>query len=208
MRALTNTLRMGLWRSLQGSKPWAITLGAMAASTYVQETVIAAAGVVLAASQLLQGFDLVTVIAFVAGTYIVWFAGLLKNLEANWALLEATGTSTNVLSKAAYELVKRRTRSARARKVAAAAGYACTEIGKEVPYYLGAFGAAVVSDSISANDALVFLGGANLGAAAYEYGLAGLTRAILRNKGAAGRRQGRGEAAVWQPPSNDGPMMR
>ena len=50
----------------------------MAASTYVQETVIAAAGVVLAASQLLQGFDLVTVIAFVAGTYIVWFAGLLK----------------------------------------------------------------------------------------------------------------------------------
>jgi hypothetical protein len=37
-----------------------------------------------------------------------------------------------------------------------------------------------VSDSVSSNDALIFLGAANLGAAAYEYGLAHLTRALLR----------------------------
>jgi hypothetical protein len=54
-----------------------------------------------------------------------------------------------------------------------------TEVAKEVPYYAGAFGAALVTDSVSANDALVFLGGANLGAAAYEYGLARLTRGVL-----------------------------
>jgi hypothetical protein len=33
---------------------------------------------------------------------------------------------------------------------------------------------------VSSNDALIFLGGANLGAAAYEYGLARATRALLR----------------------------
>lgn len=184
MRTLANKLRMGLCDSLHGAKPWAITLAATVASTYVQEMIITAAGVALAASHLLRDFDLATAIVFVAGTYIAWIAGLLKNIEANWTLLETTGTSTNALSKAAYDLVKSRIGTVRARKIAAAAGYACTEIGKEIPYYVGAFGAAVLSDSISANDALIFLGGANLGAAAYEYGLAGLTRAILQNKDA------------------------
>jgi hypothetical protein len=100
------------------------------------------------------------------------------NLRANQALLERTGTSTNALSKAAYDLVGRRWESARA--VAAAAGYVVTEIAKEIPYYAGAFGAAVLTDTISSNDALIFLAGANLGAAAYEYGLARVTRAFLR----------------------------
>jgi hypothetical protein len=53
------------------------------------------------------------------------------------------------------------------------------ELAKEAPYYAGAFGAAIAADSVSANDALIFLGGANLGAALYEYGLARLTRAFL-----------------------------
>ena len=42
------------------------------------------------------------------------------------------------------------------------------------------FGTAVVTDSVSANDAIVFLAGANLGAAFYEYGLARLTLVFLR----------------------------
>ena len=179
-----NKFRTALSGRSQRAKPWAITLAATAASTYVQEVVITAAGIMLAASHLLQGFDLITTVVFVAGTYIAWIAGLVRNLEANWALLEATGTSTNALSKAAYDLVKSRSATVRARKVAAATGYACTEIGKEVPYYVGAFGAAFLSDLISANDALIFLGGANLGAAAYEYGLARLTTAILQKKAA------------------------
>jgi hypothetical protein len=37
-----------------------------------------------------------------------------------------------------------------------------------------------VSDAVSAADAIVFLGGTNLGAALYEYGLARATRAFLR----------------------------
>ena len=38
----------------------------------------------------------------------------------------------------------------------------------------------MLTDSVSSNDALIFLAGANLGAAVYEYGLARLTRAFLR----------------------------
>ena len=104
---------------------------------------------------------------------------------ANWVLLEDTGTSTNVLSKAAYDLVKVRTRSGRACKIAAAAGYVGTELAKEAPYYVGAFGVALLTDSVSTNDALIFLGGANLGAAAYEYGLARTTCDLFCTAGAA-----------------------
>jgi hypothetical protein len=90
------------------------------------------------------------------------------------------GTSTNALSKAGYDLAGLGTTSVRARRIAAAAGYVGTELVKEAPYYAGAFGAAFVSDSLSSNGAIVFLAGANLGAAAYEYGLGRLTRTVLR----------------------------
>ena len=79
--------------------------------------------------------------------------------KPHWALLEDTGTSINVLSKVAYDLVKLRTRSVRARGIAATVGYVGTEAAKEAPYYAGAFGAALLSNSISSNDALIFLGG-------------------------------------------------
>ena len=88
--------------------------------------------------------------------------------------------SSNVLSKAAFDLARVRGWGARARRVAAGGGYVVTELAKEAPYYAGAFGAALVSDSVSSNDALIFLAGANLGAAGYEYGLALVTRAFLR----------------------------
>jgi hypothetical protein len=131
------------------------------------------------ASHLLQGTDQVLLLAFLAVTYVAWGAGLRVNLRANWALLEETGTSTNAFSKAGYELTKLRHRSLRARRIAAGAGYVGTELVKEAPYYAGAFGAALVSDSISSQDALIFLGGTNLGAAVYEYALGRGTRALL-----------------------------
>ena len=65
------------------------------------------------------------------------------------------------------------------RRLAASSGYVATELAKEVPYYAGAFGLAAVSDSVSSNDALVFLVGSGFAAAAYEYGLALLTRSAL-----------------------------
>jgi hypothetical protein len=70
-------------------------------------------------------------------------------------------------------------RSASPSSAAAGAGYVATELAKEAPYYAGTFGAAVLTDAVSSTEALIFLAGANLGAAAYEYGLARLTRGFL-----------------------------
>ncbi len=162
------------------AKQWAITLVATVASTYTLDAVATASGVLLAASALLAGADHRLVIVFLAATYVIWAAGLRANLRANWTLLEETGTSTNALSKAGHDLL--RSRGRRARRLASAVGYVGTELAKEVPYYTGAFGAAVLSDSVSSTDALIFLGGANLGAAAYEYGLAGITGTFLRRR--------------------------
>jgi hypothetical protein len=39
----------------------------------------------------------------------------------------------------------------------------------------------LVSDAVSAGGAIIFLAGTNLGAAAYEYGLARATRVFLRH---------------------------
>ena len=164
--------------------PWAITVAATAASTYALDALATAAGVLLVASQALDGLEQWHLLVLVAASYLVWGAGLRVSLSANWSLLEQTGASTNVLSKAAHALT--RTRTARVRRLASSCGYLATELAKEVPYYAGAFGAAVglaaVSDSVSTNDALVFLVGSGFGAAAYEYGLARLTHSLLRRR--------------------------
>ena len=102
---------------------WALTLAATAASTYALDAVATAAGILVVASHILRGLDHGYVLLFLASTYIAWGMGLRANLAANWALLEETGTSVNALSKAAYDLVKLRTGSVRARRLAAAIGY-------------------------------------------------------------------------------------
>ena len=139
--------------------------------------------------------------AFLAATYVVWGAGLRVNLAANWALLEQTGTSTSALSKAAYDLAGLGRCSERARRLASQAGYVATELVKEIPYYAGAFGAALFSDSVSSNDALVFLAGTNLGAAAYEYALGRLTRTFLRLRLGSARAAPEGRPAQLRVPS-------
>jgi hypothetical protein len=161
---------------------WAVTLSATAVSTYALDAVATAAGVALAASQLLHGLDHTVVLVFLASTYVAWGAGLRVNLAANARLLERTGTSTNALSKAAYDLVRRRTASLRARRIAAAAGYVATELAKEAPYYAGAFGAMLVSDSVDGKDALIFLAGTNIGAALYEYTVAKLATTYVTRR--------------------------
>jgi hypothetical protein len=102
--------------------------------------------------------------------------------EGEPQLLEEVGTSSNALSKAAYDVVSSRTETVRPRRVAAAAGYVGTELAKEVPYSAAALGAAFVSDTITSHDALVFLAGTNLGAAVYEYGLGRVTRVYLQRR--------------------------
>ncbi len=167
---------------LSRPKQWALTCAATAVSTYALDAVATAAGILLVATQLLREIDQVSVLFFLASTYVAWGMGVSVTLKANWALLEATGTSTNAPSKALYDLAKLRSKSIRAWRTAAAVGYVGTEIAKETPYYAGAFGAVLLTDRVSATDALIFLGGANLGAAVYEYGLAYLTQAFLHRK--------------------------
>jgi hypothetical protein len=189
-------------RRLARTKRWAVTLTATVASTYLLDAVATAAGVALAASQLLRGLDHWAVVAFLAATYVVWAAGLRVNLAANWALLEETGTSTSALSKAAYDLAGYGRRGVRVRRLASQVGYVATELVKEIPYYAGAFGAALLTDTVSSNDALVFLAGANLGAAAYEYALGRLTRVFLRMRHGSARAAPEGRPAQLRSPSS------
>ncbi len=155
------------------------------ASTLALDAVATAGGLALTASGLLNGFGHGILLAVLAITYVIWAAGMRVNLQANAALLARTGTSTSVLSKVAHDAARRAGAGLRARRLAASAGYVATELAKEAPYYAGAFGATVATDSVSSADALVFLAGTNCAAAAYEYGLARATRALLRRRAAA-----------------------
>ena len=161
-------------------RSWALTLTATAASTYVLDAFAIAVGALLAASGALAGIDGPPLLSLLAATYVIWGAGMRVNLAANWSLLTRTGASTNALSKAAHDIARARGAGPHARRLAASSGYVLTELAKEVPYYASASGAALVSDTVSAADAIVFLAGTNLGAALYEYGLAVATRAYLR----------------------------
>src|SRR6478735_3749387 len=162
------------------STTWWVSIGATVVSTYALDLVATGAGLLAAATMLLDGLEAPWLLAVLVASYVAWFAGLRTNLGANARLLAATGTSTNVLSKAAYELAGRR--GPRARRWAASAGYVVTELAKEVPYYVGAFGAALVADPVDAADAVAFLVGANLGAAAYEYVLGRGTHAFVEHR--------------------------
>ncbi|GIF68786.1 hypothetical protein Ais01nite_68210 [Asanoa ishikariensis] len=161
---------------------WTVSAAATVASTYALDAFAAAAGALVVMSGVLAGLSHGWVVVVLVGSYVLWALGLRTNLRANGALLAATGTSTNVLSKAAYDLTRRFARSERAPRVAAAVGYAGTEVIKELPYYAAAFGAAAATEAITGADALVFLAGANLGAAVYEYGLGRLTSWFLRRR--------------------------
>src|SRR3954453_2756082 len=161
---------------------WAVSLAATAASTYALDSCSAAAGIALVASGLLGAFDHPWLVTFLVLSYGAWGLGLRVNVRANGMLLAATGISTNVLSKAAYDVTRRRTSNPRAPRLAAAVGYIGTEVALEVPYYAAAFGAAALTDSITSAEAVVFLGGANLGAALYVYGLGRLTSVFLQRR--------------------------
>jgi hypothetical protein len=161
-------------------RAWTVTLVATVASTYALDAFATAVGGALAASGLLGGLGPAALLGVLAGSYLLWLAGLRANLTANWSLLTTTGVSTNVVSKVAYDIALARHAGPRAQRVAASGGYLLTEAAKEVPYYAGAFGASLLSSAVSTSSALVFLAGTNLGAAVYEYGAARATRAFLR----------------------------
>ena len=183
----------------RGRRAWLVTLLATAASTYVLDGFAIAAGALLAASGLLAGIDRSLLLVLLVATYVLWAAGMRANLAANWSLLESTGASTNALSKAAHDIARARAAGPRTRRHAASAGYVLTELAKEVPYYASASGAVLVSDAVSAGDAIVFLAGANLGAALYEYGLARASRAFLRRRVASPGHEKQAERGASAP---------
>jgi hypothetical protein len=159
---------------------WVVTVLATAASTYALDAFAIVVGTALAASGFLAGLDRSLLLAFLAATYVLWGAGMRANLAANWHLLARTGTSTNAVSKAAHDMARARGAGPRLRRRAASAGYVVCELAKEVPYYASASGAALLSDAVSTGDAIVFLAGTNVGAAVYEYAVAGATQTFLR----------------------------
>ncbi|MEQ1951221.1 guanitoxin biosynthesis pre-guanitoxin forming N-methyltransferase GntF [Mesorhizobium sp. CN2-181] len=161
------------------TKRWLVSGLATVASTYTLDAIATVTGMALLLTGALAGASHSQLIAFLALTYLIWAAGLRVNLAANWRLICETGTSSSLLSKAAHDLVAMRSESPLMRRIAADAGYVCFELAKEAPYYVGAFSAAILNDTISSNDAIIFLRGANLGAAAYEYGLARFVKAVF-----------------------------
>ena len=163
-----------------GARRWTATLAASAATTYALDFVATSAGVLVVTSGLLSGMDQGMALLLLLASYVAWGAGLWAILRVNWDLIQHTGASTNLLSKAAHDIAARWTSNTRWRRVATDAGYITTEVAKEAPYYLGAAGAALFTDSISAVDAIVFLAGANVGAAAYEFALARGMRFFVR----------------------------
>jgi len=176
---------------------WYTTVAATVVSTCALDLVATVSGAVLAASPVFDGMSHAVAIGFLAATYLLWFAALRLNLVANWHLLEQTGTSTNLPSKAMFELARRRSSSPHLPRVASAAAYLATEMAKEAPYYAGAFGTALLSDTVDSTDALVFLAGTNIGASVYEYGVARLSYTFL------GRRFR--EGGPHPPPSQPAP---
>ena len=153
-----------------------ITAAATAASALALDVIASAVGVLLVATHVLDDASLAVLLAVLAATYGLWAAGLRANVVANGQLLEATGTSTNALSKLLFDAAWRRAWSPRAARAASAAGYVTLEAAKEIPYYAGAFGSALLTDHVDAAEAIIFLAGTNVGAAVYEIGLAHLTR--------------------------------
>lgn len=179
---------MSLWDSQRtdfGALPgplrrWGITLSATLASTYALDAIATICGLGMAMLPFAQSAGFGAALAFLLVSYLAWGLGLSVNLRANRLLLAVTGTSTNALSKLLYDLAGRRHLGGRWQGLSADIGYVGMEIAKEAPYYLGATGAALATETISASDAMIFLGGANFGAALYEYGLARLVRRMIK----------------------------
>jgi hypothetical protein len=173
-------------RARAGRRTWLVSVVATVVSTYALDLIATAAGVALVATGAVAGLGHRWLLVLLVASYAAWGLGMRANVRANSALLVTTGMSTNVVSKAAYDMAGRLTGSARAHRWAAATGYVGTEAVKEAPYYLGAFGVAAVSAPITSDEALIFLAGANLGAMLYEYGVARLTNGFLRRRAKSG----------------------
>jgi hypothetical protein len=162
---------------------WGVTLAAAATSFATLDLVATAGGITLASSGVFEGQARMVVYGLLAVSYVVWAAGMRVNLRANADLLTTTGTSTNVFSKFLFDRAKARSASPRACGAAASIGYVGMQLVIEMPYYIGAFGAAAASDMIDSTDALIFVAGSNVAAAGYEFVIGRLTQSFVIRRG-------------------------
>lgn len=173
---------MTLKRMSRIASQWGITVSANVGSVYLLDAIASAFGISfvafleLVAPSVLDA-PMTYIILFLIATYAAWGYSLSKNLKANIDLLETTGTSTNMLSKVLYDIAG--ATKPKIRKLAANTGYVAIELAKEIPYYVLAFGAAAASQDVTVKMSILFLAGANIGAAVYEYVLAVSTIFIL-----------------------------
>ena len=167
-------------RAFSGARRWITTAAASLVTAYALDLFATSLGLLVVASGLLSGIGYVEALLLLLASYVFWGSGLWAVIKANWALLQRTGACTNILAKAGHDLAVRLGWSLRWRKMAAYAGNVATELWKEAPYYIGAGGFALFTDSVSAIDAIVFLAGANTGAAIYGFALARGLRYLLR----------------------------
>ena len=159
-------------RAFSGARRWVATVAASFITAYALDLVATSLGLLVVASGLLSGIGYVEALLLLLASYVFWGSGLWAVLKANWALLQRTGACTNILAKVGHDLAVRLGWSLRWRKLAAYVGNTATELAKEAPYYIGAGGFALFTDSVNAIDAIVFLAGANTGAAIYGFALA------------------------------------
>jgi hypothetical protein len=162
-----------------GVRRWGITLAAAVTSFATLDLVATAGGITLASSGIFQGQGRSMVYGLLAISYLIWAAAMRVNLRANADLLTTTGTSTNVFSKFLFDRATSRSASPRACALAASIGYVGMQVVIEMPYYISAFGAAAASDMIDSTDALIFVAGSNVAAAAYEYVVGHITNSVV-----------------------------
>ena len=159
-------------RAFSGARRWVTTAAASLLTAYALDLFATSLGLLVVASGLLSGIGYIEALLLLLASYVFWGSGLWAVIKANWALLQRTGACTNILAKVGHDLAMRLGWSLRWRKLAAYVGNVSTELAKEAPYYIGAGGFALFTDSVSAIDAIVFLAGANTGAAIYGFALA------------------------------------
>jgi hypothetical protein len=159
-------------RPFSGARRWIATAAASFITAYALDFIATSLGLLLVASGLLSSIGYVEALLLLLASYVFWGSGLWAVIKANWALLQRTGACTNILAKVGHDLAVRLGWSLRWRRIAAYVGNTATELAKEAPYYIGAGGFALFTDTVSAIDAIVFLAGANTGAAIYGFALA------------------------------------
>ena len=141
-------------------RAWLATAVATAASTYALDAAATAAGVALAASGAAarRGRGL-GCCASSAPRTSSGAPACGRNLRANWALLQRTGTSTNALSKAAHDLAALRGRRPRPAPGARRPATSRPRSPRRRRTTRARSARRCVSDAIAVGDAIVFLGG-------------------------------------------------